>query len=230
MQEVYDRSVARTSFTLVMLGIASAMALVLGIIGIYGVISYSVSQRRREFGIRVALGAHPGRLLKMVLRQAAKMALAGVVIGMGVMMFLVAFGLGHVVLASPALFQILKWGGIGFLLWLSWKIATAGRSDATINKRPLGFWGAAAFQWINPKSWLVNVSAVSTFLHPEAGTAFVQAMGLGTLFIIAAFPSCFIWLAFGASLQRFLRTEQTSRIFNVAMGTLLAGAVLLFIW
>ncbi|HEX2711371.1 MAG TPA: LysE family translocator [Candidatus Acidoferrales bacterium] len=156
--------------------------------------------------------------------------LAGVVIGMGVMMFLVAFGLGHVVLASPALFQILKWGGIGFLLWLSWKIATAGRSDATINKRPLGFWGAAAFQWINPKSWLVNVSAVSTFLHPEAGTAFVQAMGLGTLFIIAAFPSCFIWLAFGASLQRFLRTEQTSRIFNVAMGTLLAGAVLLFIW
>jgi ABC-type antimicrobial peptide transport system permease subunit len=83
MQEVYDRSVARTSFTLVMLGIASAMALALGIIGIYGVISYSVSQRRREFGIRVALGAHPGRLLKMVLRQGAKMALAGVVIGFG---------------------------------------------------------------------------------------------------------------------------------------------------
>jgi len=83
MQEVYDKSVARTSFTLVMLGIASAMALVLGIIGIYGVISYSVSQRRREFGIRVALGARPGNVLKMVLRQGVKMALAGVVIGFG---------------------------------------------------------------------------------------------------------------------------------------------------
>ena len=83
MQEVYDKSVARTSFTLVMLGIAGAMALVLGIIGIYGVISYSVSQRRREFGIRVALGARPGKVLKMVLRQGVKMALAGVVIGFG---------------------------------------------------------------------------------------------------------------------------------------------------
>ncbi|HEX2664972.1 MAG TPA: ABC transporter permease [Candidatus Acidoferrum sp.] len=83
MQEVYDRSVARTSFTLVMLGIAGAMALVLGIIGIYGVISYSVSQRRREFGIRVALGARPGNVLKMVLRQGAKMAVAGVVVGFG---------------------------------------------------------------------------------------------------------------------------------------------------
>ena len=83
MQEVYDKSVARTSFTLVMLGIAGAMALVLGIIGIYGVISYSVSQRRREFGIRVALGARPGNVLKMVLRQGVKMALAGVVIGFG---------------------------------------------------------------------------------------------------------------------------------------------------
>ena len=83
MQEVYDKSVARTSFTLVMPGIAGAMALVLGIIGIYGVISYSVSQRRREFGIRVALGARPGNVLKMVLRQGVKMALAGVVIGFG---------------------------------------------------------------------------------------------------------------------------------------------------
>jgi threonine/homoserine/homoserine lactone efflux protein len=156
--------------------------------------------------------------------------LGGVVIGMGCMMFLVAFGLGNVVLASPGFILILKWGGIGFLLWLSWKIATAGRADATTDKRPLGFWGGAAFQWINPKSWLVSVSAVSVYLHPVAGTAFTQAIGFGLLFILAALPSCFIWLAFGASLQRFLYTKRTARIFNVAMGVLLAGAVLLFIW
>lgn len=155
--------------------------------------------------------------------------LGGVVIGMGLMMFLVAFGLGNVVLASPGLILILKWGGIGFLLWLSWKIATAGRSNATIEKQPLGFWGAAAFQWINPKSWLVSVSAVSVYLHPAAGTAFTQAMGFGLLFMLAALPSCFIWLAFGASLQQFLYTKRTARIFNVAMGVLLAASVLLFI-
>ncbi len=83
MQEVSNKSVGRTSFTLVMLGIAGTMALVLGIIGIYGVISYTVSQRQREIGIRLALGAQVGDVLQMVLKQGAKMALAGVVIGIG---------------------------------------------------------------------------------------------------------------------------------------------------
>lgn len=156
--------------------------------------------------------------------------LGGQVIGMGFMIFLVAFGLGNVVLASPAIIAILKWGGVAFLLWLAWKIATAGRSDATTAKHSLGFWGLAAFQWINPKSWLVSVGAVSTYLHPTAGTVFTQALGLGLLFLIAALPSCFVWLAFGASLQRLLYRERSARIFNVAMGVLLAGAVLLFIW
>jgi putative ABC transport system permease protein len=84
MQEVYDKSMARTSFTLVMLGIAGAMALALGIIGIYGVISYTVSQRQREIGIRLALGAQRGHVAQMVLRQGANMALLGVAIGLGV--------------------------------------------------------------------------------------------------------------------------------------------------
>ena len=81
MQEVYDKSVAQTSFTLVMLGIAGTMALTLGIIGIYGVMSYTVSQRKREIGIRLALGAQGGDVLKIVLRQGTKLALLGVVIG-----------------------------------------------------------------------------------------------------------------------------------------------------
>ncbi len=81
MGEVYRKSMARTSFTLVMLGIAGAMALALGIIGIYGVISFTVSQRTREIGIRLALGAQRGDVLQMVLRQGATMALAGVAIG-----------------------------------------------------------------------------------------------------------------------------------------------------
>ena len=83
MQEVYDKSVAQTSFTLVMLGIAATMALTLGIIGIYGVISHTVSQRKREIGIRLALGAQGGDVLQLVLRQGTKLALVGVAIGIG---------------------------------------------------------------------------------------------------------------------------------------------------
>jgi putative ABC transport system permease protein len=82
MEDVYEKSVARTSFTLVMLGIAGVMALALGMIGIYGVISFIVSQRRREIGIRLALGAQRGDVAKIVLRQGASMTLAGVGIGL----------------------------------------------------------------------------------------------------------------------------------------------------
>ena len=81
MQDVYAKSLARASFTLVMLGIAGAMALALGAIGIYGVMSYTVSQRKREIGIRLALGARGGDVLHMVLRQGTKLALIGVAIG-----------------------------------------------------------------------------------------------------------------------------------------------------
>jgi ABC-type antimicrobial peptide transport system permease subunit len=82
MQEIYEESLAPTSFTLVMLGIAGAMALMLGLIGIYGVISYTVSQRRREIGIRVALGAEPGALRWLFVRQALALAAGGTLSGL----------------------------------------------------------------------------------------------------------------------------------------------------
>jgi len=83
MQEIYSVSLARTSFTLVMLAIAGSMALLLGILGIYGVISYGVLQRTREIGIRLALGAQKGELKWMFVRSALLLTAVGVAIGMG---------------------------------------------------------------------------------------------------------------------------------------------------
>ena len=79
--ELYTKSMARTSFTLVMLCIAGSMALLLGIVGIYGVISYSVSQRTREIGIRMALGAQRKTLTALFVRQG--LWLTGIGIGCG---------------------------------------------------------------------------------------------------------------------------------------------------
>ena len=79
---LYTKSMARTSFTLVMLCVAGSMALLLGIVGIYGVISYSVSQRTREIGIRMALGAQRETLTAMFVRQGLRLALIGAACGL----------------------------------------------------------------------------------------------------------------------------------------------------
>jgi predicted permease len=79
--ELYTKSMARTSFTLVMLCVAGSMALMLGIIGIYGVISYAVSQRTREIGIRMALGAQSRELTTMFVRQGLWLTGIGIACG-----------------------------------------------------------------------------------------------------------------------------------------------------
>src|SRR6185295_13564264 len=78
LKAVVDRSLARTSFTVVMLAIAGGIALILGTVGIYGVIAYTVAQRTREIGIRVALGAQQAELRRMFVRQAVALAAVGV--------------------------------------------------------------------------------------------------------------------------------------------------------
>ena len=110
LQEVYDKSLARTSFTLVMLAIAGGMALLLGVAGIYGVIAYSVSQRTREIGIRLALGARNEEVTGMFVRHGARLAALGIVCG-------VAVALALTRLMSSMLFDVspidpLTYGGV----------------------------------------------------------------------------------------------------------------------
>lgn len=80
--EIYEQSMARTSFALVLLSIAAGLALLLGIVGIYGVVSYSVTQRTREIGIRMALGAESRVVRRMFLGQGMVLAGCGVVLGL----------------------------------------------------------------------------------------------------------------------------------------------------
>jgi ABC-type antimicrobial peptide transport system permease subunit len=118
MKDLYDASLARTSFALVMLGIAAAMALALGVIGIYGVIAYVVSQRSREIGIRLALGAAPSTLMRMF-------------VGQGLVLTAVGAGIGLV--TAVALTQ-----------WMSSLLFGVGRLDPPTYAAVLGVLGLAA--------------------------------------------------------------------------------------
>ncbi|MGH9410902.1 MAG: ABC transporter permease [Vicinamibacterales bacterium] len=82
LQDIYDRSMARTAFTMRTLLLAGAMALALGIIGVYGVVSYSVSRRRREIGIRLALGGQPRTLVRGFVRWGLLLSAAAIPIGL----------------------------------------------------------------------------------------------------------------------------------------------------
>jgi putative ABC transport system permease protein len=79
---IYERSLARTSLTLTLLAIAGSMALLLGVIGIYAVIAYAVSQSTREIGIRIALGAKRGAVRRLFVRDALVLAAIGIAIGL----------------------------------------------------------------------------------------------------------------------------------------------------
>jgi putative ABC transport system permease protein len=83
MDEVIEASIGQRRLTMLLLGVFAGMALLLAMVGIYGVIAYSVAQRTQEVGIRRALGAKPGDILRLVLGQALGLTLAGVVIGIG---------------------------------------------------------------------------------------------------------------------------------------------------
>jgi ABC-type antimicrobial peptide transport system permease subunit len=118
MQDISSDSLARTSFTLVMLAIAGAMALALGIVGIYGVMAYVVSQRAREIGIRSALGAEPRQLRRMFLLHGLALSGVGAVVGL-----VAAIGLGR--LMSSLLFGVTPTDPIAYVAALAVVIAAA---------------------------------------------------------------------------------------------------------
>lgn len=153
--------------------------------------------------------------------------LAGVVVGMALLMGVAVLGLGSLVEAYPWWTAALKWCGSAFLLWMAWRIATAPPMRTGSDPDPVGFWRALAFQWINPKSWIVSASAAGTFAAGGSASAGERALTLAAIFALAAAPSCGLWLAFGAAVRRWLANERASRAFNVTMGVLLALSVLL---
>lgn len=119
MEQMYRKSIARTSFTLVLLSAAGAMALLLGVIGIYGVISYTVAQRSREVGIRMALGAQRSGLVGLFVRQGIMLTLIGAATGL-----VVAFAVMR--LLSSILFNVSPFDPLTYAAITAVLLLTAG--------------------------------------------------------------------------------------------------------
>jgi threonine/homoserine/homoserine lactone efflux protein len=151
--------------------------------------------------------------------------LFGITCGFTFMIFATGLGLHTVFEQVPMLQTILKYGGAIYLLWLAWKLAHAAPmsgEQASLSK-PMGFWGAAAFQWINPKAWVMSLSALTTYL-PEGFKVADVALLAGVFGLIGVF--CVgSWAMFGVAMRRLLQDPRSVRIFNVVMALALLATL-----
>jgi len=156
--------------------------------------------------------------------------LLGICIGFPVMLALIGLGFGTLFQLYPVLHEIIKIIGIVYLLYLAWKIASSSGGISTVSQsRPINFWQSAAFQWINPKAWIMGSSALAAYTTLD-DNFFVQVTIVCITFMIITFPCAGVWLVFGAGLQKFLRDPAHLKLFNIAMALLLVGSILPVVW
>lgn len=149
----------------------------------------------------------------------------GVTWGFPVMIFVVSLGLGEIFTRSELLREVMRWGGAALLLYIAWRIATTrGGMKETNARRPFTFLQAAGFQWINPKAWAMSIAITAQFIT-GSGNVILTALIVAAGAVFAGLTSTLTWSAGGSSLQRWLNTDGRLRIFNIAMGLMIAACV-----
>ncbi|MES1932456.1 hypothetical protein T35B1_07596 [Salinisphaera shabanensis T35B1] len=154
--------------------------------------------------------------------------IAGILGGCVVLFVAIALGLGAVFERYESVQWALRLAGSAYLLYLAWRIATAPppNLDDAQAARPLNIWEAAAFQFANPKAWIMGLTLTASFL-PANGSLMLNALLLALLMEAAAFPCISFWALFGRTLGSRLRSARSWRVFNVLMGALTAACVVL---
>ena len=151
--------------------------------------------------------------------------LAGVQIGFGIMLLAVGLGLHAVMAQFPGFYDTLRFAGAAYMLVIAWKLATAQSASAELQRpaQPMGFWAAVAFQWVNPKAWVMAVTFMSTYPPAQAGLA--QIAPLVLLFAALGAPCSALWAAFGSAMRSLLQSPGRLRIFNVTMALALVASL-----
>ncbi len=162
--------------------------------------------------------------------------LMGVQLGFGFMVVAVGLGLHTVLAQFPAFYDLVRFAGAAYMVWMAWSLASArphvavlaalddGLHSAQDEAKPLGFWGAVLFQWVNPKAWVMAVTIMSAYVPPGAGL--LQIAPLGMLYVALGFPCSSVWVGFGSALRSYLQDPFRMRVFNCSM----AAALLLSLY
>ena len=187
-------------------------------------------------GFAVAMYITPGPNNVMVTTSAANHGLRatvphmlGINAGFSLMLVLVCGGLGSVLLSVPDVLLVMRWVGAAWMLWLAWNIATSPPPGEGERRPVLGFWGAAAFQWVNPKAWLIAVGAASQFLRADQPLG-GQLLRIGIVFLAVGLPCLLPWAMLGDAAGRLLHLPARLRAFNVAMALLLVASLVPLLW
>ncbi|MCW0001951.1 LysE family translocator [Pararhizobium sp. YC-54] len=143
-------------------------------------------------------------------------------IGAGFLTLLIAVGLGLGALlhSVPMLYTGLKFAGGAYLVWIAWKIGSSRTlSEGKAGAVPMTFLQAAAFQWINPKAWVMAVTAMATYTTEQS--YLTSVLIVGGIFAIVNVPSVSTWAGFGSALRQWLSEPVRLKWFNITMAVLL---------
>ena len=151
--------------------------------------------------------------------------LAGVILGFGLMIAIVGLGLDILFERFPQILPVMRVAGAVYMIWLALKIALAKPiSEVEAGGRPIGFLAAAGFQWVNPKAWVMALSALATYAGVVDGYT-SSVLFIAALCALIAIPCSGVWMVFGASLRRLLMDPRVVRPFNWTMAALLVASI-----
>ncbi|OHX14666.1 LysE family translocator [Chromobacterium sphagni] len=150
----------------------------------------------------------------------------GISLGCGLQVFIVAMLLAQMLGWLQSWRLPLAVAGCVYLLWLSWKIAGSGQPEARQQARPLGFLGAALFQWLNPKAWVMVLNASILFMPAGHAGKAAAALLLALAFAVVNLPCISVWAYGGERLRHWLAAPRALLLYNLLMGGLMAATAL----
>jgi len=154
----------------------------------------------------------------------------GICFGVPTILLVAGTGLGFFFQRYPIIHMAIQLIGVVYLLYLAWLIASSAPASLDSTKRrPLSFFQAVLFQWVNPKTWMMGTSAISAFTVVDANITTQITLVIGVFFLMV-FPSAGVWLVFGVHLKKLLAKPSHQRAFNISMGVCLAIIGLSLIW